>query len=137
MPAPQVGQAFVDQMNGGAQPYKCRVIKDFQVMDGCCDEGDTIDFRLPLRGACCRYLGPTVKNVYNKFSVRYFIRFVFFVKVRFRVADKASKDSNNDGESSEENEREAIEGDSDFENIESYAEQTEVTSNFLEISFWR
>lgn len=125
MPAPQIGQAFVDQMNSGAQPYKCRVVKDFQIMDGCCDEGDTIDFRLPLRGACCRYLGPTVKNVYNKFSVRYFIRLVFFVKVHYRVADrpKNSESSFNNGESSEENEREALDGDnSDFENIESFAE---------------
>ena len=113
------------------------MIKDFQIMDGCCDEGDTIDFRLPLRGACCRYIGPTVKNVYNKFSVRYFIRFVFFVKVRYRVESKCLKESNNDGESSEENDREALEGDSDFENIESYAEQSEVASNFLEISLWR
>ena len=55
-------------------------------MDGCCDEGDTIDFRLPLRGDNCKYICPTVKNVYNKFSVRFFLRFVFFVKVRFRVA---------------------------------------------------
>ena len=57
-------------------------------MDGCCDEGDVIDFRLPLRGASCRYLCPTVKNVYNKYSVRFFIRFVIFVKVRFRVSKK-------------------------------------------------
>ena len=90
-------------------------------MDGCCDEGDTIDFRLPLRGVCSRYLAPTVKNVYNKFSVRFFIRFIFFVRVRFRVAKKANE-SNNNEESSEENEREAIDGDSDFENIESFAE---------------
>ena len=141
MPAPQVGQAFIDQMNGGAQPYKLRVIKDFQVMDGCCDEGDTIDFRLPLRGASCQYLCPTIKNVYNKFSVRFFIRFVLFVKVRFRVAAKKAeekKESNNDGASSEEeNEREALEGDSDFEEIESYSEQTEVSSNFLEVNLFR
>jgi len=88
MPPPLIGQDFVDQMNSGVQPYKCRVVKDFQIMDGCCDEGDTIDFRLPLRGASGRFLGPTVKNVYNKFSVRFFIRLIFFVKVRFRVAAK-------------------------------------------------
>ncbi len=105
-------------------------------MDGCCDEGDTIDFRLPLRGASSRFLGPTVKNVYNKFSVRFFIRFTFFVRVRFRVAAKA-KESDNNGESSEENEREAIDGDSDFENIESFAGQSEVSSNFIEIDLWR
>jgi hypothetical protein len=136
MPPPLIGQDFVDQMNSGVQPYKCRVVKDFQIMDGCCDEGDTIDFRLPLRGASGRFLGPTVKNVYNKFSVRFFIRLIFFVKVRFRVAAKP-KESEDDGESSEDNEREAIEGDSDYDNIESYVEQTEVTSNFLEVDLWR
>ena len=51
MPLPMMGQAFSEQMQGGAQPYTLRVIKDYQIMDGCCDEGDTIDFRLPLRGA--------------------------------------------------------------------------------------
>ena len=85
------GQAFSEQMQGGAQPYTLRVIKDYQIMDGCCDEGDTIDFRLPLRGASSQYLCPSIKNVYNKFSVRWFIRFVLFVKVRFRVANKPKK----------------------------------------------
>lgn len=91
LPPPMVGQPFVDQMNSGVQPYKLRVIKDFQIMDGCCDEGDTIDFRIPLRGASCRFLCPTVKNVYNKYSVRFFIRFVLFIRVRFRVAQKAAR----------------------------------------------
>ena len=84
-------------------------------MDGCCAEGDTIDFRMALRGASSQYLCPTVKNVYNKFSVRFFVRLLIFIKVRFRI--KAKKQSNNDeasdGEESEE--REAIEGDSDDE----------------------
>ncbi len=107
-------------------------------MDGCCDEGDTIDFRMPLRAASCRFLCPTVKNVYNKFSVRFFLRLVIFVKVRYRVAKKEKRESNNDGASSEEDEeREALEGESDFENIESYSEQTEVASNFLEVQLWR
>lgn len=107
-------------------------------MDGCCDEGDTIDFRLPLRGACGRFLCPSVKNVYNKFSVRFFVRFVFFVKVRYRVADKKKRESANEGASSEEeSDREALSGESDFENIESYSEQTEMSSNFLEVQLWR
>ena len=79
-----------------------------------------------------------MKNVYNKFSVRFFIRFVFFVKVRFRMQKaKLNKAPSDDGAASseEENEREAI--DSDFENIESYAEQTEISSNFLEVQLWR
>ena len=76
-----------------------------------------------------------MKNVYNKFSVRFFIRFIFHVKVRFRMkASKPEKDSF-DGEDSEEDAREAI--DSDFENIESYMEQSEISSNFLEVNFWR
>ena len=45
-------------------------------MDGCCEKGDFIDFRLPLRGACSQYLTPTVKNVFNKFTVRFYIRIV-------------------------------------------------------------
>lgn len=109
-------------------------------MDGCCDEGDTIDFRLPLRGAQSKFLCPSVRNVYNKFSVRFFIRFVLFVKVRFRVAQKPGQEEkeSHDGASSEEdNEREALDGDSEFEEIESYAEQTDVTSNFLEIQLFR
>ena len=47
---------------------------------------------------------------------------------------KPEKDSF-DGEDSEEDAREAI--DSDFENIESYMEQSEISSNFLEVNFWR
>ena len=133
-----LGQAFVDQMNSGGQPYKLRVIRDYQIMDGCCDEGDTVDFRMPLRGAASQYLCPTVKNVQNKFSVRFFIRLTLFVQVRFKVATKRQKESNNDGASSEEeNQREALEDDGGFEAIESYSEQQEVTSNFLEVLLWR
>jgi len=70
--------------------------------------------------------------------VRYFLRFILFVKVRFRIAKKSTRQSNNDGASSEEdNEREALEGDSDIEDIESYSEQTEVTSNFVELQLFR
>lgn len=106
MPAPLIGEAFLDQMHGGGQPYRIRILKDYQIMDGCCDEGDTIDFRVALRGACSQYLCPTVKNIYNKFSVRFFIRVVFYVKVRYRIAKDAAAakrgESNNDGASSEE-----------------------------------
>ena len=139
MPAPLLGQEYSEQMNSGtALPYRLRTIKDFQVMDGCCDEGDTIDFRLPLRAACSRHLCPTVKNVYNKFSVRFFVRLVIFVKVRYRVKAKRQRDNTNEGASSEEeNDREALSGDSDFENIESFSEESEVSSNFLELQLWR
>ena len=109
-------------------------------MDGCCDEGDTIDFRIALRGACSRYLCPTVLNVYNKFSVRFYIRVVFFVKVRFRINNVKQRDSSYDGDgaSSEDFDAvEAVEGNSDGEANDAYSEQTEVTSNFLEVQFWR
>ena len=106
-------------------------------MDGCCDEGDTIDFRMSLRGSCSQYLCPTVKNVYNKFSVRFFIRIVFFIRVRYRVNAKKSS-GNNDGASSEEfDDVEAVEGNSDGEANDAYSEQTEVSSNFLEVQLWR
>ena len=101
-------------------------------MDGCCEEGDTIEFSLPLRGASSRFLGPTFKNMYKKFSLHFFILFIFFVRVRLRVAAKA-KESDNNGESSEKNMRGAIDGDSDLENIESFVEQSEVSSDFIEI----
>jgi len=54
------------------------------------------------------------------------------------VSNKSKRQSNNDGASSEEeNEKEAIDGDSDMENNESYSEQQEVSSNFLEVQLWR
>ena len=106
-------------------------------MDGCCDEGDTIDFRMALRGACSHYLCPTVKNIYNKFSVRFFVRIVFHIKVRKRVLKKRES-SNNDGASSEdEQETETIDNYSDGEANDAYSEQTQVCSNFLEVQLWR
>lgn len=67
------GQTAVSQ---SGQPYKLRVLKEHQIMDGCCEKGDSIDFRIPLRGAHSKFLTPTVKNVFNKFSVRFFLRVV-------------------------------------------------------------
>ena len=67
-----------------------------------------------------------MRNVYNKFSVRWFIRFVLFVKVRYRMNKKKpaqpEKEGHDGASSEEENEREALEGDSEFEEIESYSE---------------
>ena len=109
-------------------------------MDGCCDEGDTVEFRMPLRGGPSQLLCPSVKNVYNKFSVRFFLRLVFFVKVRYVMGQstKADKDEDapDDGHSSEEEQRQDLEDD-DFQPIESYSEESEVTSNFIEIKLWR
>ena len=125
-------------MNSGAQPYKLRIVKDYQIMDGCCDEGDTINFRLPLRGASCKLLCPSVKNVYNKFSVRFFIRLVLFIKVRIRTNAAKAKAGNNEGASSDEDHaHEALDAESEFEDIESFSEQSEVMSNFIEVNLWR
>ena len=44
------------------------------MLDECSEKGDIIDFRLPLRGA--PFLTRTAKNVFNKFSVRFFVKIV-------------------------------------------------------------
>ena len=81
-------------------------------MDGCCEQGDTVDFRLPLRAACSKYLTPTVKNVYNKFSLRFFVRIVIHTSALYRVEQEKKKKEN---ESEEEKE--------DFEHLEDYEEE--------------
>ena len=43
-------------------------------MDGCPVAREAIPFKLPLRGI--KDLTPTLKNVMNKFSVRYYIKCV-------------------------------------------------------------
>jgi hypothetical protein len=48
------------------------VLKSYEVIDGCPQSEDIIPFRLPLRGV--KYLTPTLKNVMNKFSVRYYLK---------------------------------------------------------------
>lgn len=55
-------------------PYKLRVLRSYQVLDGCCEQCDLMKFRLPLRGACSQLLTPTLINAMNKFSVRWFLR---------------------------------------------------------------
>lgn len=67
------------------QPYKLRVLREHQIIDGCCSEGDFVNFRIPLRGAHARYMTPTVKNVYNKFSVRFFVRLVIYITPKPRM----------------------------------------------------
>lgn len=53
-----------------------RVLKEHQILDGCPELGYSVEYRIPLRGLHMKYLTPTAKNVFNKFSVRFFLRFV-------------------------------------------------------------
>ena len=78
-------------------------------MDGCQEEGDIVDFRLPLRAASSQYITPTVKNVCNKFSMRYFLRIVLKTASLYRVeVEKAKAKKENDSEEDKES----------FENLE-------------------
>ena len=104
------------------------------MVDGCCEEGDIIDFRLPLRAACGKYLTPTAKNIYNKFSVRFFLKIVLVVAQNYYV--KTKKDRDDYGDESEENERQYGEED-DIEVLERYEEESAVDSNFIEVNFYR
>jgi hypothetical protein len=54
-------------------PYRARVLKDLEVCDGLTLK-EKVKFRLPLRGCCSKYLTPSKLNVFNKFSVRYYVR---------------------------------------------------------------
>jgi len=56
------------------QPFETRTIKSFEVVDNCPSKDDSVSFRLPLRGI--PNLAPTLKNVLNKFSVRYYLKLV-------------------------------------------------------------
>lgn len=69
------GSTKVSASELGTQPYRLRVLKQHEVVDGC-SVGDLVGYRIPLRGACKPYLCPTVTNVFNKFSVRFFVRVV-------------------------------------------------------------
>lgn len=140
MPTPMTGLAYAEQLNGGSAIYKLRVLKDFQVIDGCCEEDDTVDFRMPLKGACGQYLSPSVRNVYNKFSVRFFLRIVFTVATNVNVRqpkpekDKDHHGSYEDAESSQEGEERE---ESDWEVLERQEAATTVESNFLEVQLTR
>ena len=97
-----------------------RVLKDHQMLDGCCEVGDQIDFRIPLKGLHTKYLTPTARNVFNKFSVRWFIRFVI------KIAPEAKADETKKPDDSESEEKE-----------EQPPEDVEIDSNFIEIVLWR
>lgn len=49
----------------------------YEIADGCPLSDDKISFAIPLKSNALiddHHITPTLKNVYNKFSVRYFIR---------------------------------------------------------------
>jgi len=55
-------------------PQTSRVVKSFELTDGCPGKGESIPFRMSLRGT--PLLTPTMKNIHNRFNVRYFVRLV-------------------------------------------------------------
>jgi len=53
-------------------------VKKVEIIDGCPSREDTIPFRIPLKGI--KHVSPTLKNVFNKFSVKYFIKFLIAIR---------------------------------------------------------
>jgi vacuolar protein sorting-associated protein 26 len=53
-------------------PFELRTLTRYEIADGCPLIDDKIPFTIPLKGM--DHLTPTLKNVINKFSVRYFIK---------------------------------------------------------------
>lgn len=49
------------------------MLAEHELCDGCV-LGERIRFRIPLRGLASPYLSPTKINVFNKFSVKYFVQ---------------------------------------------------------------
>ena len=75
-----------------------RILKDFEMCDGL-SLNEKVKFRFPLRGLSSNYLSPTKLNVFNKFSVRYFVR----VKIMLRRQAKSKIDEDGDLEEQNEN----------------------------------
>lgn len=76
---------------------------------------------------------PTVKNIYNKFSVRFFLKVVLVVAQNYFVRSKREAERE-DEEESEELERNE---EDDIEVLERYEEESGVDSNFIELNFFR
>jgi vacuolar protein sorting-associated protein 26 len=53
-------------------------MKRIEIIDGCPEKDDNIEFRIPLKGVL--NISPTLKNVFNKFSVKYFLKLVVALK---------------------------------------------------------
>lgn len=62
-----------DKSKDEIYPFELRTLVKYEIADGCPVEDDKIPFSIPLRGM---ELGvtPTLRNVLNKFSVKYFIK---------------------------------------------------------------
>jgi hypothetical protein len=60
------------------------------VVDGSCAD-EVIDFRIPLRGMCRPHICPSVTNVFNKFSVRFFVRAVVVTEQVIRKLDQSEE----------------------------------------------
>mgnify|MGYP001599597264 CR=1 FL=1 len=74
-------------------PFETRTIKEYEIVDGCSAPGDNVHFRFPLRGLCL--LTPTLKNVFNKFSVRYYVRcIVYLVEEEEKAKPEGNEDAN-------------------------------------------
>ncbi|TNV77820.1 hypothetical protein FGO68_gene11911 [Halteria grandinella] len=58
--------------DGGLPPFEIRTLVKYEIADGCPVIDDKIPFTIPLKGM--DNITPTLKNVINKFSVRYFIK---------------------------------------------------------------
>jgi hypothetical protein len=50
-----------------------RTLIRYEIADGCPLNDDKINFSIPLKGI--EFVTPTLKNLFNKFSVRYFLSF--------------------------------------------------------------
>jgi hypothetical protein len=60
------------QTTDGLPPFEIRSLVKYEIADGCPVIDDKIPFTIPLKGM--DNITPTLKNVINKFSVRYFIK---------------------------------------------------------------
>ena len=122
-------------MQNGVQLYKLRILKNYQIVDGCIEQDDTIDFRIPLRAACGQYLTPTAKNVYNKFSVRFFVKVVMSVANNYliKVEKKKRQQKDDEDQSSEEIE----DNDDDIEMLQRIEDENDIESNMVELQLLR
>ena len=88
-------------MEAGCSTTDTRTLKRIEVIDGCPSKEDRINFRIPLKGI--KNISPTLKNVFNKFSVRYYLKVVVQMKedtaekevVEGQISKDDGKDNNN------------------------------------------
>jgi hypothetical protein len=61
---------------GESAPYQIRILTRYEIADGCPMKDDKIAFSIPMKGL--EHLTPTLKNIFNKFSVKYFVKLGIF-----------------------------------------------------------